>query len=260
MKRMILKGNSILIAVLFILAMLLPGKASAANFKDETLRYVITYKWGLVQKEAGEATLSLRGSGNNYRLTLTAKTKPWADKVFKVRDTLLSSVDKNNFRPISYSKISHEGKSYGRDDIKYTWSGNKATASVTRTSRDDKKKTSSVSHKSFSATGSAYDMLSVFYFLRTINYSELENGKAVETSIFSGSKVERLTIRFAGREKLKMRNGTTRDAIKIKFRFTTEGRKKSSDDIEAWLSADSSHIPLQLIGKLPLGSVRVYLV
>lgn len=259
MKR-IIKDTLRIIGLAIVGLFLLPSiDAEGANFKDETLHYVITYKWGLVNKDAADATLSLRGSGNNYRLTLTAKTKPWADRVYKVRDTLLCNVDKHNFRPISYSKISHEGKSYRRDDIKYSWSGNKATASVTRKSRDGKKAPSE-SHKSFTATGSAYDMLSVFYFLRTLDYDELQNGKPVETSIFSGSKVERLTIRYAGREKLKLRNGTTRDAIKIKFRFTTEGRKKSSDDIEAWLSADSSHIPLQLIGSLPVGSVRVYLI
>lgn len=57
-----------------------------------------------------------------------------------------------------------------------------------------------------------------------------------------------------------MRDGTRRNAIKITFSFTTDGRRKSSDNIEAWLSDDASHIPLQLIGKLPVGSVRVYLI
>lgn len=234
-------------------------RALAASFSDETLHYVITYKWGLVNKEAATATLSLRSSGSNYRLTLTAATKPWADKFFQVRDTLIGTVTKKGFHPVAYSKISHEGGDYRRDDIKYSRSNGKTLATVNR-KKVDKKGETSTSKRNFSAGSQAYDMLSVFYFLRLIDYKQLEQGKVVNCSIFSGSKVETLTIRYAGRESLKMRNGKTRDAIKIKFRFTTGGRKKSSDDIEAWLSADSSHIPLQLIGKLPVGSVRVYLV
>ncbi|MDE6273234.1 MAG: DUF3108 domain-containing protein [Muribaculaceae bacterium] len=246
------------ILAIFI-ASLWPAKISAAGFSDETLHYVITYKWGLVHKDAADATLSLRGKGSNYHLTLTAKTKPWADKIFKVRDTLLCSVSKTGFFPISYSKISHEGGSYRRDDIAYSRSGNKVSAAVSRT-KIDKKGVKSSSKNNFSASGQAYDMLSVFYWLRTLDYRALEQKKTFSTNIFSGSKVELLTIRYVGKERIKLRNGTQRDAIKITFSFTTEGRKKSSDNIEAWLSADSEHIPLQLIGKLPVGSVRVYLL
>lgn len=245
--------------VLYILLMCASLSAISAGLTDETLHYVISYKWGLVHKDAGEATLTLRNRGNNYQLQLTAKTKPWADKIFMVRDTLLSTVAKSAFRPVSYSKISHEDGKYRRDDIRYSRSGNSVSADVTRTSRD-KKGVASKTNKKFTATGSAYDMLSVFYFLRTIDYNSLASTKSLQTSIFSGSKVERLTINYAGKEKIKMRNGSTCEAIKITFRFTTDGKKKSSDNIEAWISDDSSHIPLQLIGKLPIGSVRVYLV
>lgn len=234
-------------------------EASAAGFSNETLHYVISYKWGVVQKDAADATMSLRSSGNNYQVTLTARTKPWADKFFEVRDTLLCSVSKTKFQPLSYSKISHEGGVYRRDDIKYTHRGNTVGAAVTRT-KEDKEGKRTVTRNQFTATGSAYDMLSVFYFLRTIDYASLAQNKTISTNIFSGSKVESLTIRYVGKERLKMRSGKMRDAIKITFSFTTNGKKKSSDNIEAWLSDDASHIPLQLIGKLPVGSVRVYLI
>lgn len=159
-----------------------------AGFADETLHYVISYKWGLVHKDAADASLSLQNHGQNYVLRLTARTKPWADRVFKVRDTLLCSVDRRDFRPLSYSKISHEGGDYRRDDIRYSHSGGKVTGAVTRT-KADKKGANSVTRKTLSASGEAYDMLSVFYFLRTIDYKALERNKTVRTNIFSGSKV-----------------------------------------------------------------------
>ena len=47
--------KQIAILVLLFLASLGLG-AYASTFSNETLHYVITYKWGLVQKDAGEAT------------------------------------------------------------------------------------------------------------------------------------------------------------------------------------------------------------
>lgn len=63
---------------------------AAALFKNETLKYVVTYKWGLIHKDAGDATVTLRRNGDQYRMVLTAKSKPWADKIYRVRDTLES--------------------------------------------------------------------------------------------------------------------------------------------------------------------------
>ena len=103
-------------------------------------------------------------------------------------------------------------------------------------------------------------MLSVFYFLRVIDYDKLTSGNVVKATMFSGSKVESLTIRCVGRETIKLRDKSKREAYHIKFKFTTEGKKKSSDDIDAWISTDSRHIPLQVVGSLPVGQVRCYYI
>lgn len=231
--------------------------AYAGNLADENLHYVISYKWGMIHKDAGEAVLSLRNSGDNYSLRLTAKTKPWADKFFQVRDTLIGKVNKNTFHPSNYTKISHEGGKYGKDQITFLYNGNQVTGTCTRY-KEDKKGKISRSSKTLRASGPVFDMLSIFYYLRQIDYSALEKGEKVKATIFSGSKAETITIRSLGKEKIKLRNKTEREAYHIKFNFTSEGKKKSSEDIDTWISTDSSHIPLYLTGSLPVGQVRVY--
>lgn len=250
--------KSIILSFLLCLATLV---ASAANLQPEELHYVISYKWGLIHKDAGTATLSLRPEGGDgYRLMLTARTKPWADKVFQVRDTLVSTVSRADLRPHRYVKSAHEGGRYSRDLIDFTYAGSRATGAVERT-RVDKKGKRSVSSRSLTATGATFDMLSVFYYLRTLDYEALSHGGTVTANIFSGSKTERLSIRCVGRERIKPRDSKTEiDTWHIRFRFTTDGRRKSSDDIDAWISADSRHIPVRLYGSLPLGQVRVYLL
>lgn len=231
----------------------------AVTFNDESLNYVISYKWGLIHKDSGDATLSLRNQGDKFMVTLTGKTRPWADKFYQVRDTLKGVILKNGLKPQSYIKIAHEDGKYGRDEITYTYSGATVGGHSVRT-RINKKGEVKRSEKDFTASGPTFDMLSVFYYLRTINYDELTSGQTLKSTLFSGSKVETLTIRCLGKEKLKLRNKTEREAYHIKFKFTTEGQKKSSDDLDAWISTDPSHIPLQIVGSLPLGQVKCYYI
>lgn len=51
-------------------------------------------------------------------------------------------------------------------------------------------------------------------------------------------------------------NGKNQDAYRIRFTFTTDGRKQSSEPIEAWISTDARHIPLLIEGSLKIGKVR----
>lgn len=235
------------------------SKISAATaFNNESLKYVITYKWGVIHKDAADATLSLRRSGNEYKVMLTAKTKPWADKVFQVRDTLKGTIRVSDLKPLSYTKITHEKKKYARDEIKYSHLGNSVKA-TTKKIREKKGK-QTVDEFSLSATGPVYDMLSVFYYLRKLDYSQLNKNKIYTATIFSGSKKETIKIKSLGIETIELKNKTKQQAYHIKFNFTSDGGKKSSDDIDTWISTDDSHKPLYLVGKLPIGEVRAYIV
>ncbi len=248
------KLSTILISFL-ILAF--ASNAFAKGFKDENLHYVITYKWGLIHKDAGDATLSLRNNGPNYEIIMAAKTKPWADRFYQVRDTLLGSIRIRDMKPLSYTKIAHEKGKYGKDAISYTYSDHKVSGYCKRYKKN-KDGIISQSEKKLHASGPVYDMLSVFYYLRLINYGELQKGKAIRATVFSGSKAETITIKSLGKEIIKLRDNSKREAYHIQFNFTTGGKNKSSDDIDTWISTDSQHIPLYLVGQLPVGQVRVY--
>lgn len=243
---------------LSVVLLLAAAAASCTDFADETLRYVVSYKWGIIHKEAGDATLSLRRKGNDYSIMLTAKTRSWADKIYRVRDTLISHVAVAGFKPRHYTRIAHEDGKYSRDDIAYSYSGTHVTGSCRRERHRNGKV--SVTEKTLTADAQPWDMLSVFYFLRTIDYSRLTARKVVATTLFSGKEAESVTIRSLGEETIKLYNKKKAKALKVSFRFTTAGKKKSSEDITAWLSADSKRIPLLVTGSLPVGQIRCWLV
>lgn len=249
----------IFVALLWLLSGLFTAGAAPASkaFANERLKYVISYKWGVIHKDAGEASLSLRNSGANYHVMLAARTKPWADKFYSVRDTLLGTIRKSGLKPLSYQKITHEKGKYAKDEIFYTHSG-ASTVGKARRHRPDDSGNINIKEKTLSASGPVYDMLSIFYYLRQIDYSALNKNKVYVATVFSGNKKEKITIKSLGIQKIKLRDKSTREAYHIKFNFTQEGGKKSSDDMDTWISTDSRHIPLYLVGKLPVGEVRAY--
>lgn len=248
------KSALFIIFVAFILLSTI--EVCGVNFQNEKLSYTISYKWGLIHKDAGEATLSLTSGGNQYQVMLTAKTKPWADRLYQVRDTLKCTIMASVLQPLSYEKITHEKGEYKRDEIKYIRQNN-TTIGKARRFRYDKGK-ESITENTFSATGPVYDMLSIFYYLRQLDFNHLDQNKVYTATIFSGKRKETIRIRSLGKEKIKLKDKSEKEAFHIRFNFTREGGKKSSEDMDTWISTDSRHIPLYLVGKLPVGEIRAY--
>jgi hypothetical protein len=243
--------KKLLATMLLVVAMALPQQLQARDFSNETLHYEIVYHWGMIWKHAADATLSTRKTRDGYFAQLTGKTRSWADKVYPVRDTLKCTMN-HEFKPLHYEKLTHEKDYYARDVIKFSYNYSHTSAHCTRYRK------SGNTSIDLSAKSQAYDMVSVFYMLRNLDYDELSRNKNYTTVIFSGKEKEYLTINYKGVENIKMRDGTKRKAHCIAFRFTQKGGKKSSDNITAWMSTDDSRIPLLLVGKLPVGEVKCY--
>ena len=111
-----------------IIVALMVVSTSAANFSNETLNYDIVYHWGMIWKHAGRATLTRQRSGDRCNSTLACRTISWADKIFKVRDTLSCSFSNSTLRPTIYRKNAYEGKNVCLDPVPYTNSDNKIHA------------------------------------------------------------------------------------------------------------------------------------
>ncbi len=234
-------------------SVVLAQEAPARTYTTETLNYQIVYHWGIIWKHAGNAQLSIRRTSSGYYSELIGKTRSWADKIYPVRDTLKCYMN-TDFTPVRYEKITHEKSYFAHDIVKFTKRGGNTTAQCTRYRRN--KPTQRVN---LSSPGNAYDMVSVFYMLRNIDFAGLVRNRSYSTVIFSGKTKETVTIQYRGVQNIKLRNGSKHNAHHVTFHFTQDGRTKSSDDLSAWLSTDSARIPLLLVGKLPVGEVKCYL-
>lgn len=232
----------------------------AQAVSGESINYRVMYKWGLVNKKAGMVNLSTHRTGaSTIDAKLVARSEKWADAFYAVRDTLLGSMNISTLEPSYYEKITHEGGEYKRDYIKYSRSGNHVSATCQRWKQKSKKDEISHSEITLEAEGLTLDMLSSFYYMRSLGYASMKPGHRTELTVFSGKRKELLTITYHGTETIKI-DKTEYPAYKISFSFTGEGGKKTSDDMEAWISTASNRIPLKLEGKLPVGKVQCFYV
>ncbi len=237
-------------------ALFVCGVAKSAPFHNERLSYQIIYHWGIIWKHAASATLTLTNIDANYEAQLAARTVSWADRIFKVRDTLSCRIGKDGLRPLRYVKSAHEGKGIVHDTVKYVYGrGGEIVAQCVhhRSGREPQ-------HVELRSNGRYFDMLSVFYYVRTLDFSRMRPDEVSAITVFSGRRKETLNIKYVGLEEIELRDKSRHKAYHVKFSFTQDGRTKSSDDLDTWISADTSRIPLMLCGKLPIGEVRCYYV
>ena len=66
-----------------------------------------------------------------YKSLLTARTLAFADRIFKVRDTLVSIMYKDGLIPHYYAKISDEDRTYRKDVTRYSYSNGICTGNIT---------------------------------------------------------------------------------------------------------------------------------
>lgn len=224
------------------------------SLAEETLTYDVIYKLGFINKVAGYATMSLRDDGDTYLASVYAQSAPWANNIYMLRDTLHSTMSKRGLYPIRYELIAHEDRKYKKDVLTFNHSGNTFTAEAVRHKRASENAPMTTSTMQLEAQGMTVDMLSSFFYLRTLDFAGMTKGQSVTVNIFSGSKTELLTISYIGKQKIEV-NGEKLPVFYVNFTFTRKG-KVSSDPISAWITADSHRIPVKVEGQLPVGKVR----
>lgn len=243
----------------FTLLLLLIASAIHAQvqFPDEHLSYKVTYKWGFIHKQAGSAQITLRKTPQHYTALLTARSQPWADKIFSVRDTLSGEMRLSDMSPLLYDKSTHEAGVFRHDIIRYSYSGDRIIAKCHRL-KINKKGEVTNSDTILSAKMPGTDMLSVYYFVRRLPFESMKVGSITRANIFSGKKIETLAIKYDGIEIIRQ-NDKTYQCYKIHFSFSSERLKESSAPMSAWLRTDGTRIPIKLIGELPIGQIQVLL-
>jgi hypothetical protein len=102
------------------------------------------------------------------------------------------------------------------------------------------------------------DMVSLLYFIRSINYSKVKPGDIIRTVTYFDDEIFPFDIRYRGKEEVKTKFGKIRCH---RFDPVVEpGRMfESEDDMQIWLSDDKNVIPIKVRFDLLVGSLRMEL-
>lgn len=181
---------------------------------------------------------------NTYHIVGTGETRGAWNFFFKVRDRYETYMDETTLSPLMFIRRVDEGGYKINQDMVF----------------DQEYHVINSNGKEFSNMP-AYiqDMLSAFYFARTLPFSNEVPGKIDSVTTFVDDEVWCLKIRFIRYDTLNTDVGKIRCML---FEpLVQKGRIfKKSQDLTVWISDDKNHIPLRAKANILVGSIKMDLV
>ena len=209
---------------------------------SETLKYRVHY--GFI--DAGEACLqvdpSVKSIGGRkcYRVVGTGRSVGAFDWFFKVRDHYESYIDTEALVPWLFIRKIEEGG--------YKKSQHVSFNQVKTTATSEKKTISTPDH--------VQDLISAFYYARTIDFQSAAIGDTFKINCYLDDEVFPMVIKYTGRQKIKTRAGTFKCIV---FKpFLLEGRVfKEKEGMTVWVSDDLNRIPVRAEAEVLVGSIKM---
>ncbi len=198
-------------------------------------------KYGFVT--AGIATFEIpkvkKISGRDvYQIVFQVSSVPSFDWFFKVRDRYETYLDMEGIFPWRFEQHIREGK-YSRDFSAFF---------------DQRKGKAKTSEGEYDIPKNVNDIVSAFYYVRTLDLSGLKKGQKIHLENFYKNKVYPLDVVYHGKEKVDVGAGTF-ECILVEPLVQEGGLFKSEGSILIWLSNDDLRLPVKVKTKVIIGSI-----
>lgn len=249
---------------------------------EEQLVYNVYFHIGFIWAKAGDGTLSMYREMDfeghrRLHCQLAAKSLSVVEHIMRVRDTL-DCYFTPEYLLTEFSKRTHEGKYNSvetnvydhsfkdgtvtsREKISSPYTTKKTPADVAQTTGNIHRWRQKGSEPADQAdtvhvvSEPAYDMLSLFYVMRKIDYSKMKKGDKLTYTCFAGLKNEPINVEFVGEEDIQLRNGRKAKTYAVNMRFATKGQ--DSTPVQVWFERNEAQLPLRVvIGLSRIGSVQ----
>lgn len=171
-----------------------------------------------------------------YFIYSEAKSAPFFDAFFKVRDENKSWVDAKKFHSLAFEQKIREGR-YKRDR-RTVYDQNNHTAVNEKDVR-------------FDVPENVLDVLGAFYWVRL---QELAPGTTVTVDVNCRLKNYKMNVKIHGREKIKI-NGKKYNTIVVEPDLQDSGIFMQKGAVLIWLTDDEYHIPVKMKSKIAVGSI-----
>jgi len=219
-----------------------------AFIRGEVLEYKASY--GII--DAARAKLTIKadavmvGKRSTFHVVGTGKSLGAFNWLFKVEDRYESFIDDKAMLPWVFLRRVHEGGFVMKRNVYFNQY--KHTAKV-KNLKDNSK-------KNYDTKLNTQDLLSSFYFARTLDLQNATIGQEFTIPTFFDHENYPMKIKFLGKEKVKTDLGTF-NCLKF-VPLLQEGRVfKARESMTIWLSDDQSKVPIRLKTELLIGSIKL---
>lgn len=229
-----------------------PTKTLPFTFGEELL-FDVTYGW----IDLAEAKLQvskkpvIENSDTYFQIDAFGKTIGAATLFGKVNDNWGTYLDPQTLLPrLSYRYI-EEGRYRRNEKIYFDQVNKKATLQLY--DRENKK---IKEVKEFNLPSTVQDLVSGFYFLRTLDFTKLHKGQEILITGFFDKEIYNLKLIFEGTETLETSLG-----IKETYIFSPRLPKNSlfrgDFPVKVWITKDANKIPVKIKANLFIGSLNL---
>lgn len=176
-----------------------------------------------------------------FKVNVVGKTAGLTD-VFKVRNTYRSYVDTLAFIPHRFIYSAREN-SYKRDQvINFDHHKNEVI------------KVEKEQSKTFTVPNNIQDVISGYYFLRTVDFSKFTIGQTITSPLFFDEELYSMKIKYAGKGIVHTRFGKMR-VLKLNPILPKNDLFKGENAIRIWVSDDRNRVPLKIEIDFSFGTI-----
>ncbi len=173
-----------------------------------------------------------------YRISFTVKSVPSFSWIYKVEDRYETILDANGIFPWKFTQHVREG-GYKRD----------FTAEF-----DQLHGIARAGEKTYPIPPYVHDVVSAFYFVRTMDFSKSKVGEKYLLRNFFKDSTYQLAIKFLGRQQISVDAGVFNTVI-VEPLIQEGGLFKSNGRVLIWLTDDERKIPVKVSTKIVVGSI-----
>ena len=222
----------------------------------ERLTVIATYRWGLINMDVGEATFTLQDEtfrGVHYFFARgLAKTYKFWDKFFEVRDIYEGRFRISDLRPIYFHRDIREGGYKMKNTYYFNLETNEIDATIQSKDNPERKYT-------LEGRTCTFDIISLFYNSRNLDFSGLTPGKTFPISFVIDEKIYNLYYRYVGVEEVKISKQGTFRCLKFKASLVAGEVFTGKEELTIWITDDKNRIPIMMETPVIVGRVTIRL-
>lgn len=225
---------------------------SAFTFGEE-LQFDVSYGW----LSLAEAKLQINkraiteNSRPHYKIDAFGKTKGAASIFGRVNDNWGTHIDTSTLLPsLSYRYI-EEGKYRKNEKVIFDQKNKKATMELY-----DRDNRTLQETKEFKLPGQVQDLVSGFYYLRSMDLTNLKKGQEILITGFFDKEIYNLKLIYEGTEQIETSLGL-KDTYIFSPLMPPNKLFRGDYPVKVWVTKDQNKIPVKIKANLFIGSLNM---